>query len=76
VVNSVRSETVAAKLRKCLICSKPTGPSNEFYPFCSRRCKLVDLGAWASEEYVVSRPLTEADELNPTEERPHGRNED
>lgn len=68
---------MAAKLKNCLVCSKPTGPSNKFYPFCSERCKLIDLGAWSSEEYVISRPLTEADEkLTPTEERPYGPNED
>jgi uncharacterized protein len=68
---------VAAKLRKCLICQKPTQPGDRFYPFCSERCKLIDLGAWSSEAYVISRPLTEADEeLNPTEERPQGPNED
>ena len=27
---------------------------NEWRPFCSKRCKLLDLGAWASEEYGVS----------------------
>ena len=26
-------------------------------PFCSERCKLIDLGKWASEEYVISTPL-------------------
>lgn len=26
---------------------------NEFRPFCSERCKLIDLGAWASEEYKL-----------------------
>ena len=35
-----------------------------FMPFCSDRCRLIDLGKWASEEYVVSTPLkeNEADE--------------
>lgn len=28
-------------------------PSNRFRPFCSERCKLIDLGAWASEAYRV-----------------------
>ncbi len=27
--------------------------SNQFRPFCSERCKLIDLGAWASEEYRI-----------------------
>jgi len=26
-------------------------------PFCSRRCKLVDLGKWFGEEHVISEPL-------------------
>jgi len=32
-------------------------PSNPFRPFCSERCRLVDLGAWASESYRV--PVSE-----------------
>lgn len=26
-------------------------------PFCSERCKLIDLGNWASEKYVISTPI-------------------
>ena len=26
---------------------------NKYRPFCSERCKLIDLGAWASESYRV-----------------------
>jgi hypothetical protein len=26
-------------------------------PFCSERCKLIDLGNWASERYVISTPI-------------------
>ncbi len=48
--------------RTCRICSKPAAPSSKYYPFCSKRCSTIDLGAWSAEEYVVSRPLTEADE--------------
>lgn len=37
---------------KCPICGKPTQyEGNEFRPFCSERCKLLDFGAWADEEY-------------------------
>ena len=28
-------------------------PANAYRPFCSERCKLIDLGAWASERYRV-----------------------
>ena len=29
------------------------GPENPFRPFCSERCKLIDLGAWASDSYRI-----------------------
>jgi endogenous inhibitor of DNA gyrase (YacG/DUF329 family) len=28
-------------------------PENRYRPFCSERCKLIDLGAWATEKYRV-----------------------
>jgi len=33
--------------------SAPWTPDNKWRPFCSRRCKLIDLGAWAEEKYRV-----------------------
>ena len=33
---------------------------NEFRPFCSERCKLIDLGAWASEQHKI--PGNEVDD--------------
>ena len=36
--------------------------AREDYPFCSARCKTIDLGNWASEKYVTHSPMTEADE--------------
>ncbi len=42
---------------KCPICKKPVTPGNKYMPFCSDRCKLIDLGKWASGEYVISTPL-------------------
>jgi len=37
---------------------------NGFYPFCSERCKLVDLGKWLGEEYKIpaERAEPESDE--------------
>jgi uncharacterized protein len=42
---------------KCPICRKPVEEGAPDYPFCSERCRLLDLGAWASEKYVVSTPV-------------------
>lgn len=37
---------------KCPNCGKQIEwNGNEFRPFCSERCKLIDFGAWANEEY-------------------------
>jgi uncharacterized protein len=41
-------------LVKCPKCGKMVEYSgNEFRPFCSERCKMVDLGAWIDEEYSL-----------------------
>ncbi|MCL2875940.1 MAG: DNA gyrase inhibitor YacG [Betaproteobacteria bacterium] len=40
----------------CPRCGKETewGEANPYRPFCSARCKQVDLGAWASDGYRIS----------------------
>ncbi|MCA1593219.1 MAG: DNA gyrase inhibitor YacG [Acidobacteria bacterium] len=41
-------------LKKCPNCGQPTEwKDNPARPFCSERCKLIDFGAWANEEYSV-----------------------
>ena len=39
----------------CPQCGGPStfAKSNRFRPFCSERCKLIDLGAWAAEEHAI-----------------------
>jgi endogenous inhibitor of DNA gyrase (YacG/DUF329 family) len=50
---------------KCPSCGKQTEyKDNEYRPFCSARCKLLDFGAWADEEYALptqDTALTEED---------------
>jgi endogenous inhibitor of DNA gyrase (YacG/DUF329 family) len=55
---------------KCPICHRPvTFENNPNRPFCSERCKLLDFGAWANEEYSVpaeeAPPSMEDGEQNP-----------
>ena len=40
---------------KCPHCQKPVNwePQSLFRPFCSERCRLIDLGAWADGSYAV-----------------------
>ena len=52
------------KLR-CPICKKPAKAEDADFPFCSERCRLIDLGKWASGAYVISSPVTDADEAIP-----------
>ena len=42
----------------CPHCGGPSlyAASNKFRPFCSERCKMLDLGAWASEQFAVPAP--------------------
>jgi len=49
------------KLR-CPICKKAVQRANPDFPFCSDRCRLIDLGKWASGGYVISSPVTDAEE--------------
>lgn len=43
------------KMLACPRCGAqaPFSPANAWRPFCSERCKMIDLGAWASESYRV-----------------------
>jgi endogenous inhibitor of DNA gyrase (YacG/DUF329 family) len=54
----------------CPNCGKPAEwKDNPARPFCSERCKLIDFGRWANEEYRVpvnETPLSEADEATAT----------
>ena len=40
---------------KCPTCEAPVewGPQSPSRPFCSERCKLIDLGAWAAEAHSI-----------------------
>ena len=42
---------------KCPICKSEIERGNPEYPFCSERCRMIDLGNWASEKYVISTPV-------------------
>jgi len=44
---------------KCPTCKRPVESTASDFPFCSGRCRLIDLGKWASGEYVVSSPVAD-----------------
>ena len=61
---------------KCPTCQKAGYWLDGAYaPFCSHRCKLVDLGKWLGEEHVISEPLR-PDHFAGFENLPDGANPD
>ena len=44
---------------KCPTCKNPVSRESADFPFCSERCRLIDLGKWASGAYVISAPVTD-----------------
>ncbi len=63
------------KKLKCPICKKEAAwEGNSFRPFCSERCRLIDLGKWASEEYRIAgekkeTPAEDSGKKNNTEKK-------
>ena len=68
--SSSRSATSSRKpkLVNCPQCGTSVlwDPANPYRPFCSERCKMIDLGAWATESYRVP---VEDEKDTPDEER-------
>ena len=48
---SVEGSTGAANNPRCPVCGKPQ--TQEYRPFCSKRCADVDLGRWLKGSYVI-----------------------
>jgi uncharacterized protein len=48
---------------RCPICKKAVKSTDPDFPFCSDRCRTIDLGKWASGSYVISSPVKDAEEL-------------
>jgi endogenous inhibitor of DNA gyrase (YacG/DUF329 family) len=56
----------------CPICRKPVkkaGENGKFFPFCSKRCSLIDLGAWLDADYKLISEIND----HPAEEQKTGK---
>ena len=54
---------VDTKIFKCPRCGKLISfDGNPYRPFCSKKCKMMDLGSWFMEEYHISDPMESEDE--------------
>ena len=56
----------------CPRCGAPSAFSsdNKWRPFCSERCRLIDLGAWATESYRVPAEGQEPPQDEPSSKPP------
>ena len=57
---------------RCPTCKTLVTPEDENFPFCSDRCRLIDLGKWASGGYRISSPVLDPEVLeglNPSRPR-------
>jgi endogenous inhibitor of DNA gyrase (YacG/DUF329 family) len=53
---------------KCPICKKQVAPDAPFHPFCSDRCRIIDLGNWATGKYVIPVPIDPETDLPDSED--------
>ena len=51
------------KLR-CPICKKQVKSADADFPFCSDRCRQIDLGKWATGAYVIPSPIDDTEEVD------------
>jgi endogenous inhibitor of DNA gyrase (YacG/DUF329 family) len=58
---------------RCPICKKPVDstPKNRFRPFCTERCRMIDLGTWAGGDYVI--PGKEVDDREHPDDDPNNK---
>ena len=63
-----------AKILRCPTCKTPVLLDSPDTPFCSDRCRRIDLGKWASGDYKISSPILDPDlleELEHAEQQRH-----
>jgi uncharacterized protein len=53
----------SAKLHKCPTCGTPVRLQDEDFPFCTDRCRKIDLGKWAMGVYKISSPVLDPEVL-------------
>ena len=55
-----------SKIANCPICKKEAelSASNPYRPFCSKRCRLIDLGQWINETYSIPEPSTSDNDID------------
>ncbi len=53
---------------RCPTCRTLVVKDDEHFPFCSDRCRMIDLGKWASGQYRISSPVLDPEVLEDLDE--------
>jgi uncharacterized protein len=63
---------------RCPTCSSLLLATDEDFPFCSDRCRRIDLGKWASGDYKISSPILDPEVLDslPAHQQPRSSPDD
>jgi len=65
------------RILRCPICRTVVTAKDESFPFCSDRCRVIDLGKWASGAYRISSPVLDPEVLEGLSEgRPRGEHDE
>ena len=70
--------TTKGKILRCPTCRTIVTQKDEHFPFCSDRCRLIDLGKWASGAYRISSPVLDPDVFEGlgSQPQPHGEHDE
>jgi uncharacterized protein len=55
--------SVEGRALRCPTCRTLVTAKDEYFPFCSDRCRVIDLGKWASGAYRISSPILDPEVL-------------
>jgi endogenous inhibitor of DNA gyrase (YacG/DUF329 family) len=64
------------RVLRCPTCRNLVTAGDGYFPFCSDRCRLIDLGKWASGAYKISSPILDPEVLEGLENMPRPQEDD
>jgi hypothetical protein len=62
--------STADRALRCPTCRTLVTAEDHYFPFCSDRCRIIDLGKWSSGAYRISSPILDPDVLEGLENTP------
>jgi endogenous inhibitor of DNA gyrase (YacG/DUF329 family) len=70
--------SLKGKILRCPTCRTVVAHDDENFPFCSDRCRVIDLGKWASGGYRISSPILDPEVLEGLggNTQPHGEHDE